>query len=202
LNFQFQNIKFQFLEIQGQFEKIEMQIKNMLNPNISSQIINLGINLINTGIQTLLMGILIPDMTRNNINIKSKIDDLIIQMNNISMQINNMNFQMGFLNYGNNLLNNNNEWEPKININFTTEVGQKYNLAFNYGSTIDEILEQYLIKTNSLQLRNELNFLYNTTPIKFGDNRKIEDAFRLHLPHVPIIVFRTNSGAPIKESYS
>ena len=51
LNFQFQNIKFQFLEIQGQFEKIEMQIKNMLNPNISSQIINLGINLNNDRIK-------------------------------------------------------------------------------------------------------------------------------------------------------
>ena len=195
LNSQFQNIKFQFQGIQGQFEMIEMQIKHMLTPNISSQNINLGINLINTGIQVIFMGIIIPDISRNYINIKNQINDLIIQMNNISMQMNNMNCKMGFLNYNNNLLNDIDEKWPKINVTFTTMRGEKNNLICNYGTPIDEVLNQYLIRTNSLQIRDKLDFRYECyTHLKIGDNRKIEDVCKNQIPNVKIFVYEFQSG--------
>jgi len=193
MNSQFQNIKFQFQEMKGQFENIEMQWKNIFNSNISSQIVNLGINLINTGIQALSMGILLPDI-RNNISIKNKIGDLIFQMNSISILMNNMNCQMGFLNYDNNLFNNNNNKRPKINVTFTTLRGDKNNLIFDYGTTIDEILKQYLIKTNSFQKRDNLDFRYDCyTHLKIGDNRKIEDVFINQIPNVNVLVYEYKS---------
>ena len=82
-------------------------------------------------------------------------------MKNISKQINNMNSRMEFLNSDNNLANNNQEIRPKtINVIFKTIRGKAYNFVFNYGTTIDEILKQYLIKTNSIQLGENFDFIY------------------------------------------
>ena len=116
-------------------------------------------------------------------------------MNNISMLMNNMNCQMGFLNFGNNLLNNNDEIRQKINVTFTTIRGEKNNIIFNYGTTIDEVVKQYLIKTNSFQKRDNLDFRYECyTHLKIGDNRKIEDVFKNQIPNVQVLVYEFKSG--------
>ena len=185
LNMQFNNIKFQYKNLESQFDNIERQIINMNNQNLSTNIIDLGMNIINNGIQMLFMGIQIPDITRNNFIILNQINDLIAKIQNISMKITNMNYQMpminmGGLNYNNNFLNNKKEEKPMINVAFNNR-GKKIVIPSYFGTTIDEMIKNYLIRINSPGLINNKHaffFIYNAEYLEFGDNRKIEDVFK------------------------
>ena len=183
---QFNALKLQYKNLESQFDNIGGQILNMNNQNISTNIIDLGMNIINNGIQMIFMGIQIPDITRNNYIILNQINDLIAKFQNISMNITNMNYQMpminmGGLNFNNDFLNNNKEENPKINVAFNNW-GKIINNQYNFGTTIDEMLKKYLIRINLPELINNNDaffFVYNAEYLRFGDNRKIEDVFKV-----------------------
>ena len=128
-NYQFQNIKFQYKNLGSQFENIEMQINYMNNQKLSEKIFSLGINIINNGIQALFMGIQIPDMIRNNISILNQINDLIIQIQNISNKIENIYYQMPIMNIEsfNNKIN-----KTKINVSFIN--CDRGNIVIDFGT--------------------------------------------------------------------
>ena len=185
MNMQFNDIKFQYKNLESLFDNIERQIVNMNYQNLSSNIINLGMNIINNGVNMLFMGIQIPDITRNNFSILNNINDLITKIQNISMTITNINYQMpmmnmGGLNFNNNLINNNESNKPAVNIVFNYR--EKINIIAYFGTTIDEILKKFMERINLSGLINDNDaffFLYNNEHLNFGDNRKIEDFFKI-----------------------
>ena len=84
------------------------------------------------------------------------------------------NFNNGFVNVKNQIN------KPKINIQFfNRNNGKKNNIVVDFGTTIDEILKQYIIKINLPQLINNNNnyFLSNGEELAFGDTRKVDEIF-------------------------
>ena len=69
---------------------------------------------------------------------------------------------------------------PKKNIILKTTGGTIHALVFNYGTTIDMVLDKYLAKTNALEYKgtNEVIFQYNSNRLKFGDQTPIEIFFK------------------------
>ena len=205
LNMQINNIKLQLKSIQSQFENVENQMKFMGMTFIGSQIQNLGIQMTNCGIQMLNIGIKLPDMNNNCLNINNQIQNIKMQIQNIEMNCLNMNNEnknipvqmpnfgmMGmmmpnmemFNNEFNNPQNNNVKQElndfnlRKKNIVFTLPAGNKVNITFNEGTTIDEVLKTFLKRIGKPELINtkdELFFLYNGLKLNFGDKTKVED---------------------------
>ena len=196
INFQFQNTKLQLNNIQTQMLNIDNQIQNMGLMSTGSQIKNLGIQMLNTGIQLLNIGIQIPSMDMNEIfiiqqigNIKMEIQNIEMKYTNMNMQVNNAPFQMQ--NMGMNFFNNNNldnKFEEKynkevnnqkINILFSDSRGHKKFIAYNFGTTINDVLEIFLRKIGKPELINniegKINFISNGKTLKFGDKTKIED---------------------------
>ena len=178
-----------------------MQINNnnnqKNNQNLSQNLISSGLNIINVGINTLFMGMQIPDINRNNNNILNQIYYLINKIQNISKTIANINYQnpyknMGGFNSNNNLGNNNQINRSKINVHFFNRFnGEKNNIVVDYGTTIDEILKQYIIKVNLPQLINNNNnfFLSNGNELNFGDNRKVDVVFKANShPDIEVII--------------
>ena len=201
MNKQFQEIKTLYKKSGTQFENIEMQINNnnnqKNNQNLSQNLISSGLDIINVGINTLFMGMQIPDMNRNNNNILNQIYYLINKIQNISKTIANINYQnpyknMGGFNSNNNLGNNNQINRSKINVHFFNRFnGEKNNIVVDYGTTIDEILKQYIIKVNLPQLINNNNnfFLSNGNELNFGDNRKVDVVFKANShPDIEVII--------------
>ena len=154
--------------------------------NIKSQIQNIGFQIQNLGNQ----------INMNNIN-----NNMMMNMNNVGIQNNNM---LRF----DNIQNEEEEWlegfkmgvevvyekdkseGPKKNIFFTTSNGNRINLTFNYGTTIDSILKKYLLEINKPELINntdKVSFLFNATKLNFGDNTPIEKKF-LNTDYPKIVV--------------
>jgi len=74
---------------------------------------------------------------------------------------------------------------PKMNIIFQTINYEIDNFSVKYGTTIDQLLKNYLIRMNRFYLYqqkeyypNEICFLYNASQIKFGDKTPIEKYFQ------------------------
>ena len=164
--------------------------------------------MLNIGVQILNIAIQSSNMNTNNINFKQQIKNIQMQIQNIEMNIPSMPnsnpfFQMQ--NIGNNELFNNNfnmnfegnndDKNPKISIVSTHLSGMKKVLHFNYGTTINDIMERYLKEIGKSDFINKDNvvFLYNALSLKFGDETKIEIFFRNCLPHPPnITVYETS----------
>ena len=72
--------------------------------------------------------------------------------------------------------------KAKMNIIFRTTQGTTHNIILNYGTTIDEALTTYLKRVGRPELkydnRVKINFIFNATRIKFGDQTKIEVFFK------------------------
>ena len=72
--------------------------------------------------------------------------------------------------------------KAKMNIIFRTTQGTTHNIILNYGTTIDEALTTYLKRVGRPELKYDnsvkINFIFNATRIKFGDQTKIEVFFK------------------------
>ena len=182
---QLQSVGYLLENMKVEYDNILIQ-RNIFHSNITSKIVYLGIKLIKTGITALNLGLKSEKDYDNYI--KSQIDEFIYQMNDIR-NMNSINRAREFLNYMNNVSNNNSQITPKINVAFKISKDDINNFVFDYGTTIDELVKRYLISTNSLQNKDNLNFRYEyNTLLKIGDNRKIEDVFKNQIPNVEILV--------------
>ena len=91
--------------------------------------------------------------------------------------------------------NINNTPGPKINIHFSTTVGTVRNLVFNHGTTIDQVLRQYLNAVGRPELigkDQDIGFLFNGSKINFGNKTPVEAFFRNAA--VPKIVVNDTKG--------
>ena len=109
---------------------------------------------------------------------------------NFANQINNLN--MNQFEYNTNISG------PKINIIFQekTDPPQSTTLVINYGTTIDQLLTNFLIKINKpelIGLKEKVQFIYNLRTLKFGDQTPIEQFFKRSMNLVNIQVIYTNT---------
>ena len=191
INMQIQNIKKQMNNIQFQLEKIESQLINMGISFIGEHLSNLGIQVINNGIQILNIGIPFAN-NANIINIKQQISLIKMQMQTLEMNIPDI-AQIQNMGINNGMINNNFNMEKKsikiANIIFNSSTGKKKLLHFNYETTINDILERYLVEIGKPEYINTdyISFIFNAQFLKFGDTTKIEKYFCSSLPHPPII---------------
>ena len=210
INMQIQNIKIQMNNIQSQFGNIENQIINLGIPFIGEQIENLGIQILNLGIQTLNIGNQLPKININNLNnmnIIQEIKNIEMQIQNIEMNISNRQisnqiiqmdnfgnngFNMDCFNNNQNMIfeeNNNGDNMKKISIIFKETNGRIKTLHFNYGTTINDIMESFLKEKGRSEYINTdfVKFIYNASVLEFGDKTKIEIYFRNCIPATPNI---------------
>ena len=70
----------------------------------------------------------------------------------------------------------------KFNIIFVSTQGVSYNIYYNYGTTIDEVLKAYLNEAETPELiddrTNRIDYLFNARRLRFGDETTIETFFR------------------------
>ena len=207
--FQFQNTKLQLNNIQTQMINIDNQIQNMGLMSTGSHIKNLGIQMLNTGIQLLNIGMQIPsiDMNVNFIiqqigNIRMEIQNIEMKYTNMNMQNNNAPFQMQ--NMGMNIFNNNNldnKFEEantlKVNLVFKDLCGHKKIFYYDYGTTINDVLEIFLRKIGKPELINniqgKISFILNGRILNFGDKKKIEDIFQSPYSVTEILINNHNN---------
>ena len=110
-------------------------------------------------------------------NIKNKI------RNNINMQTSQINqamqMQMNPININNNDLlgQNNNNIKQKIKVIFLTTTGLENQFTFDYGISVNEMLNKYL---NYLEIKRTdgIVFVYNGMELNLNDNTKVEEKFR------------------------
>ena len=97
------------------------------------------------------------------------------------------------------------EINKTVNISFRTINGIWTHLTVNYGTTIDQLLKDYLEKINKpfLIFNNKyISFLFNACSLKFGDYTPIEKKFVKYL-NIPKVIINVNDmnniiGAPVK----
>ena len=79
----------------------------------------------------------------------------------------------------------------KINVIFKTTQGTTHTMVYNYGTTIDKMLEKYLIRVGKSHLYgdkdNKICFLFNGIRLRFGDQTPIEEFFKDN-PNPSVIV--------------
>ena len=94
-------------------------------------------------------------------------------------------------------INNNNDKEAsnhgsKLSVFFKTTHGINHTMIYNYGTTIDKMLEKYLKRVGKSYLYgkdNKICFLFNAIKIRFGDQTPIEEYFKCFAnPHVVVYV--------------
>ena len=73
-----------------------------------------------------------------------------------------------------------------ININFTFENDTK-SLQFESGTKINSVLINYLEKTNRINDKDKILFLYNGNLLDLNDRRKIENIFKDKNPHILVM---------------
>ena len=71
---------------------------------------------------------------------------------------------------------------PKINAIFTTTKGVKTIMLYDYGTTVDQVIQKYLERMNRSTLYNtksdKICFLFNGAKLKYGDQTKVEEYFK------------------------
>lgn len=185
-------------EAQSQLDFMQNSIQMMYPSFFGTQIKNLGIKILNIGLQMLNVGAQLP-MEQNNMFFQQQIQNLSIEIQNIGNLCSNANINimqmpnidipikiMGMNNYNNqefkNDINNNiiQNDIPKMNITFKGLRGNRKNYFFNYGTTVNKVLETFLKDIGHPELINtydQLQFLYNAQIIKFDDQTTIEKFF-------------------------
>ena len=190
---QIQTIKSQLDMMKLQLNNIEIQNNNnqMMNPmmlnSIGEQLLNLGIQLLNTGINAFNIG---KNISMNYFNycgelknISNKIN-LIINENNIQQQFM-MNQQIMMPNqmgpFGPfNQAENENFIIHKKNIVFKDTFNNKILIQAKLGTTIGELLNQYINRknlNNTVYNEQKLGFFYNGDILERNDTRKVEEVF-------------------------
>ena len=209
---QIQNMKYQINNIESQLDNLIIQIQNNGLPNIGLQINNISIQILNMGIQSLNIGKQIPyNNPMNNMNMDINLQNIITQINNIinpqmnmfGMQIPPMNnFSMG-IPFNENQIKNEIKEESnvsKMEITFNASTGSKKVLLFDYGTTINEMLEKYLESFNRSDLINNKDkfvILHKGNRIDFEDKTKIEEFFE-HKLNAEVTVYDMDGLLPSK----
>ena len=71
---------------------------------------------------------------------------------------------------------------PKMNIDFKTTNNTRHVITVNYGTTIGQLLNKYLILIGRPDLivnkSNEIVFLYNSYKLRFVDETPVEEFFK------------------------
>ena len=132
-------------------------------------------NMFNNNFPGMGMNNMMPNMMMNNNNMMPN-----MMMNNNMMPNMMMNNNQGFkLDFD--VIDNLNKPEQKKNIIFVTVSGIRYNLVFNYGTTIDQMIKQFFQRIERIDLyynkTKDIIFIHNGIILRFGDNTPIEKFF-------------------------
>ena len=123
-----------------------------------------------------------PNMMMNNNSISDEIEDWLKGFQFGVQEVNNINDEDS--NHG-----------PKIHIIFVTTICTSYIMYFNYGTTIDQILEKYLQRKGRHDLysekSNKICFLFNACRLRFGDKTPVEEFFK-GIPNPKVVVSGVN----------
>ena len=130
------------------------------------------------------MNNMMPNMMMNN----NMMPNMMMMNNNMMpnmMMNNNQELKkeewLKVLELGVDVIDNLNIPEQKKNITFVTVWGIRYNLVFNYGTTIDQMIKQFFQRIERIDLyynkTKDIIFIHNGIIIRFGDNTPIEKFF-------------------------
>ena len=75
---------------------------------------------------------------------------------------------------------------PKMNVIFTNTQGTTHIMLLNYGTTIDQMLEKYLIRAGKYGDKDKICFLFCGIMLRFGDQTPIEEFFKDAPPKVVV----------------
>ena len=155
-------------------------------------------NMFNNNFPGMGMNNMMPNMMMNNNNmmpnmmINNNMMPNMMMMNNNNMMpnmmmMNNNNQELKkeewlkVLELGVDVIDNLNIPEQKKNITFVTVWGIRYNLVFNYGTTIDQMIKQFFQRIERIDLyynkTKDIIFIHNGIILRFGDNTPIEKFF-------------------------
>ena len=134
------------------------------------------------------------DFIENKLNEEKAVNNIINNFSNLSIKGNNFNNIINISNIENKINNEINIQVPKINIIFDekTDPPRSKNLIIDYGTTVDQVLKEYLIlikKQNLIGLQNKIQFIYNGRQLLFRDKTPIEKFFKrkLDMAHIHVI---------------
>ena len=135
------------------------------------------------------------DFIENKLNKEKAVNNIINNSSNLSMKENNFNDIMNIQKIEDKI--NNNIQVPKINITFDekTDLPSSKNIIINYGTTVDQVLKEYLVlikKQKLIGLQNKIQFIYNGRQLLFGDKTPIEKFFKRKLNQAHIHVIYSN----------
>ena len=171
MNMGYQGAIMQFQNLKTEFDFLGMKLQNAMMISNNELLIN-GLEIINIGIQTIKLS-----LENNNMNIQ--IPNINIQIHELGSQLQNIGTKLE--NYGK--VDHNNLNIPNIldiqvkNIIFESKEGEKNELQFPFGITVEKALESYLIKKPEMRNERNLIFIYNGQKINHKDKTKIEDFF-------------------------
>ena len=91
----------------------------------------------------------------------------------------------------------------KLNIIFETTALERTSFAFNYGTSVGQVLYWYITQMNKIReaLENQIIFLFNAKRLFFGDQTKIEVFFKYFLYNPVIVVIETKILDERKNNY-
>ena len=116
----------------------------------------------------------------NNMNMFGNNNMNMFGNNNMGMFGNNNMNNMNMFNFNN--ANNTSNFQPiqgKVNVVFVTTNGVKSNMVVDYGTTIKNMIELYLLRVDRKNLigSKEIYFLHNAKYLDINDSRKVESEF-------------------------
>ena len=103
-------------------------------------------------------------INENNINLKP---NQMMMQQQMMMEQNNMNQQMFY-----------EQDKPKINITFKNQIGNVRNITVEWGTTIEEVLNQYIQKYHGTT-NKKFNFLYNARRVNRKEQTTAENFFAI-----------------------
>ena len=198
---QIQSLKSQIGNMKLQIDNIEMQNYNllMINNPIVEQLLNLSIQMFNAGIQAFNMG--------KNMNVVMNISMFYEQLKNIMEQVNSLinennldqmmmqqqmmiqppNFEQQEL-MQQNIMNDNIKRKNIVFINARSK-NYKILLQAKYGTTVEEILQQYMHKEYG-SIQQNIYFIFNAKVVKKDEKTVIEDYFEpINIPQIEVVEY-------------
>lgn len=177
------NMEMNIINIKNAMEKINLQMQNIIN-KLNMKITNMGK----------------PKISFENVKDDNKVSQMpnahinYSQLPNANIKYSQMPntyikypqkpndnikyFKMPNAHITNNTMMKNTNNKKQINVTFKTTNGLNNNLSFDYGTTINEMLESYLKWIERDELigkENKISFFFNAKKVKFGDHTNIED---------------------------
>ena len=192
---QIQIIKSQIMNIKLSIDNMDLM---MNNTQIGELLINLSIQMLNTGIQTFNIGkniIINYNKYVEQLNLISQQINILINENNNMIQQQQMMQQQVMIpplmmgqNYMNMYMNQplnsneiNRQKKRRINAIFKTTLGNTTNIAVEEGTTVEELLNQYINRIN-MNFPIKTFYCYNTEHfLKRTEQKKVEDILGMHV---------------------